>query len=96
MLATFSMSVLVDNYLLHCLYTDWRDQYLKTETGGHMSFVNETETCHSHILVLPARPRMRFIPQDWEQDSVEFETKTKTIILDVSKARLTPRLQDLN
>ena len=55
----------------------------ETETKGQMILVNETKTFHT--LALPARQRPRFIAprsnkrdqdQDWEQDSLEFETKT--------------------
>ena len=60
---------------------------------NHMCLVNETETMTCHTLVLPVRPRPRFIApwshnqalkQDWEQDSLEYETKTENNIPAVS------------
>ena len=78
-------------------WNQWRRLYwlarpiceTETETGGHMSLVNETKTFHT--LVLPARPRPRFVgpwshkrDRDWEQDSLEFKTETETTILIVS------------
>ena len=49
-----------------------------------MSYVNETETCHTKVL--PARPRPSFIApwshkRDGDQDSLIFETKTKNPVV---------------
>ena len=69
-------------------FNNLRAPIFENKTGYDMSLINETKTCHT--LVLPAIPRPRFIApwsyewdQDWdgEQDSLEFETQTKTLVV---------------
>ena len=67
-------------YLYHWLARPIFENETETKTGDHMSLVNETETETFHTLVVPARPRPRFIGP-WS------ESKT------VSDSRPRPRLQ---